>query len=74
MLNGIPVRVQSKYFTALSQKMDQIAPISASGVQHARFLGDVPSKNLIEDIDVDLSKLLLNVQRHTPKIPLGIAF
>jgi hypothetical protein len=37
-------------------------------------LGDVPSKNLIEDIDVDLSKLLLNVQRHTPKIPLGIAF
>src|SRR5271163_571890 len=74
MLDGILVRVQSKYFTALPQKIDQIASISASGIQHAHFVGNVPTEDLIEDIDVNLSKLLLNVFRNTSRYRFGLVF
>lgn len=59
MLYTFAVCIQREYLTAFSQQMHQITPISASGIQHTHSRGNVSSKDLIEDINVDLSKLLL---------------
>jgi hypothetical protein len=41
--------------------MHEIPAVSASGVQHGHIGGNVPAQNLIENINVDLPKLLLHV-------------
>jgi hypothetical protein len=37
-------------------------------------MGNVSAKDLIEDVDIDLSKLLLNAKRHPFNIPRWIGF
>jgi chorismate dehydratase len=64
MLHSIRVRVQGKYLNALTQQMNEVAPISASGIQHAHSRPNISPKNLIEDVNINASKLLLNAQRH----------
>lgn len=64
VLYAIAVLIECKYLAAFAQQMDQIAPISASSIKNTHSRCDVPSQNLIEDINVDMSKLLLNIQCH----------
>src|ERR1700733_10163446 len=65
MLHAIAVRVQGKDLAALAQQMHQVAPITASGIQHPHSARNIPAKDLIEDINIDLPKLLPKIQRHT---------
>jgi len=64
MFDCLAAFIQCEYFATLSEEIDQIAPVSAPGIEHPHSRGDISSKNLIEDVDIDLSKLLLNTQRH----------
>jgi hypothetical protein len=65
MLDSIAVRIQSKDLAALPKQMNQIAAIPASCIHHAHPRGDVPAKDLIENVDVNLSKLFLKTHRHS---------
>jgi hypothetical protein len=59
MFDTFAIGIQREDLAAFSQQIHQIAPVPASSVQHAHSGGDVSPKNLIEDVDVDLSKLFL---------------
>ncbi|WP_035358378.1 hypothetical protein [Edaphobacter aggregans] len=61
MLYSSAVCVQRKYLATLSQQMDKIASMPASCIEYTHSVGNVPSKDLIEDVDVDMSELFLNV-------------
>jgi hypothetical protein len=50
--------------------MDQVASVTASGVDDAHGSGNISAQNLIEYIDVDLPKLLLDAQSHTDPVPV----
>ena len=54
------IRIQGKYLAARAQQINQIAPISTTGIEHPHGRCDIASQNLIEDVDIDLSELLLN--------------
>ncbi len=71
VLYAIAVQVERKDLAAFAQEMDQVAPIPASSIEntHSRF--DIPSENLIEDVNVNLSKLLLNIPCHALIIAAG---
>jgi hypothetical protein len=60
MLNAIAVQIERKDLAALAEQMHEIAPVPASRIQNTHSGRDVPSQNLIENIDVNLSKPLLN--------------
>jgi hypothetical protein len=60
MLNTRGVRVQREYLAPLAQQMHQVSSIPASSVEHTHIRCDVSAKNLIEYVDIDLAKLLLN--------------
>jgi hypothetical protein len=57
-----------QHFASLAQQMHQISPISGSSVKHTHSCCDVPSQNLIEYVNIDLSKLLLNAETHSATI------
>jgi hypothetical protein len=61
---GFAVFIQRKYLTTFPQEMDEIAAVSAAGVEYAHPSGDVSSENLIEDVDVDLAELFLDGHGH----------
>jgi len=48
--------------------MDQVAPISAPRIEHPHSVADIPAKDLVEYIDVDLAKLFLEGWWHGVKI------
>jgi hypothetical protein len=60
MLDGVTILVEGENLATFAQEMDQVTPIPASSVKHTHPRGDVPTKDLIEDVDVNVSKLLLN--------------
>src|ERR1700710_775831 len=60
MLDTLSIRVECKYIASFAEQMYQIAPIPASGVQHAHIRCDVSPQYLIEYIDINLPKLFLN--------------
>lgn len=60
MLNTGGIHVQREYLAPLAEEMYQIAPVSASSIKNAHIRCDVPSQNLIEYVDINLSKLLLH--------------
>jgi hypothetical protein len=64
MVYGFAIFVQRKYLAAFAEEIHEIAAVSAPGIEHAHFIGNISSENLIEDIDVDLSELFLNVHGH----------
>jgi hypothetical protein len=61
MLDAVAVQIECKDLATLAQQMYQVAAVSTSGVENTHSRRDVPSQNLIKNIDVDLSKLLLDV-------------
>jgi hypothetical protein len=60
MLNAIAVEIECKDLATFAQQVYQVAPIPTSRIKNTHPRCDVPSQNLIENIDVNLSKLLLN--------------
>jgi hypothetical protein len=60
MLNCVGILIQGEYLAPLAQKMYQISPVPASSVENAHIRRDVPAQNLIEYVDINLPKLLLN--------------
>lgn len=64
VLYTIAVLVECKDLAAFAQQVDQIAPISASSIKNTHSRCDIPSQNLIEDVNINMSKLLLNIQCH----------
>lgn len=61
VLYTIAVQINCKYLAAFAQEMDQIAPISASSVKNTHSRRNISSQNLIENINVNMPKLLLNI-------------
>ncbi len=60
MLNTVGIRVQREYLAPLAQQMYQISPVPTSSVEHTHTRCDIPAQNLIEYVDINLPKLLLN--------------
>jgi hypothetical protein len=46
----------------LAQQVDQVPPVTASGIEHSHARCNIPAQNLVEDIDIDLPELLLYAQ------------
>ncbi len=69
MFYTLGIGVHRKYFAALAKQMNQVAPVSASRVEHAHACRDVSSQNLIEYVDINLPELLLNSQSHVASFP-----
>ena len=64
VVDSFGILIQREYLAPFAQQVDQVAPVAASGIEHAHAGRNVPAQNLIEDIDIDLAELLLNVQGH----------
>ena len=60
VFNTFSILVHGKDLTALAKQMNQIAPVTAAGVEHAHSGRNVPAQDLVEDININLSELLLN--------------
>jgi hypothetical protein len=70
VVDGVGVFVEGKDLAALAEKMDEIASVAAAGVEEAHFVSDVAAQELIEDVDIDLSELLLDGSGHVFRIEL----
>ncbi len=68
MLDALGILIQGEYLASLAQQMDQVSSVPASGIEHAHAGCDVSTQNLIEDVNIDLSKLLLYGERHSVSI------
>ena len=55
------VGVHAENLVSLSKQVDQVAPGSASGIEHAHSASNSATQELIEQIDVNLAELLLKV-------------
>lgn len=64
MLHSFGILVERKHLGAFAQKVNKVSPVTTSGIENTHSTCDVPSQNLIEYIDVDLSKLFLNAEGH----------
>jgi hypothetical protein len=65
MLNAVGIRVEREYFASLAQQVYQISPVPTSGIEHTHILRDVPAQDLVENVNINLPKLLLNIQRNS---------
>jgi hypothetical protein len=65
MFNGSVIGVGRINFETLSQQIDKVSAVSTSGVKNAHAWRDVSTQNLIENVDIDLPKDLLNTQSHS---------
>jgi hypothetical protein len=61
MLNAIAIQIECKDLATFTQEVYQVAPVPTASIKNAHSRRDVPAQNLIENIDVNVSKLLLNV-------------
>ena len=59
--NGPRIRVHAEDFVAFPEQIDQIASVPAARVEDPHPGRDTATKQLIEEIDVDLSELLLKI-------------
>jgi hypothetical protein len=64
MLHSFGVHVEREHLAAFTKKIDEISSIATSGIENAHARCEVPAQNLVEDIDVNLSKLLLKAESH----------
>ncbi len=64
MLNSLDFSIHGIHFAALAQQINEISPITASGIEHAHARRDIPAKYLIENVDIDLPELFLNTESH----------
>jgi hypothetical protein len=69
MFNAVSIRVQGEYFASFAQQVDQVPSISTARVEHDHAGCDVAAQDLIEHVDINLSELLLNVQRDSLSDP-----
>jgi hypothetical protein len=60
VLDGFGILVERKYLAPFAQQVDEVAAVAASSVKHAHSRRNVTAQDLIEDVDIDLSELLLN--------------
>src|ERR1700691_2536698 len=60
MLNAIAVQIECEDLATFAEQVYEVAPVPTSSIQNTHSRRDVPSQNLIENIDVNLSKPLLN--------------
>jgi len=70
MLDTVGIRIHRKYLASFTQQMHKISPVPASSVEHTHARGDISSQYLIEDVDIDLPKLLLNIECHAVTLPV----
>ena len=68
MLHARGILVDREDLATFAQQVNEVAPVSASGVKHAHAGLNVAAQDLIEDVDIDLAELLLNVQGHSVPI------
>jgi len=64
MLNGGRIGVKREHLAPFAEKMHQVSPVTASRVKHTHSRRDVPAQNLVEHINIDLTELFLDRQRH----------
>ena len=65
VLHARGILVDREDLATFAQQVNEVAPVSASGVKHAHAGLNVAAQDLIEDIDIDLAELLLNAQGHS---------
>ena len=65
MVNRVGICVQCEYLAPLAQQMYKISSVAASRVENAHIRSDVSAQNLIEYIDINLPKLILNTKRQS---------
>src|SRR6266702_1852593 len=61
-------RTPSKYLIPLEQQVGNVAPTAATRIDHSHPWRDIPPQDLVEQIDIDLPKLLL--ERHLSHLAL----
>src|SRR5271165_7551365 len=72
MFNPISIRVEREYLAPLAQQMHQIAPVPTSSIEHTHTWRDIPAQNLIEHVDINLPKLLLDAEHQRAVQPPSI--
>jgi hypothetical protein len=60
VFHSVGVCIEGEDLTSCAQQMHKIPPIPAPGIQHPHTGPNIAAQDLIEDVDVDLTKLLLN--------------
>src|ERR1700679_3790765 len=63
MANSLFIRIERKDLAALAQQVHEVPAIAAAGVEHPHLRRNVPAQNLVEHINIDLPKLLLDTHR-----------
>jgi hypothetical protein len=64
VIDGLGIGVEREDLAAFAEQMDKITAVAASGVEHAHRSGNVSAQDLIEDVNINLSELFLNGERH----------
>jgi hypothetical protein len=64
MLDSFTIQVECKHLAAFTQKIYEVPSIAASSIKNAHPRCNVSSQNLVKNIDVNVSKLLLNAECH----------
>jgi len=65
VIDTFGILIQREYLASFSQQVDQVPPVTASGIEHAHAGRNVSTQNLVEDINIDLPELLLYAQVHS---------
>ena len=60
-LNRGRILIHSKHFVTGSQEVDEIATRSTPDVEHTHPWHDASAEQLIEEVDIDLTELLMKV-------------
>ncbi|MFP5233025.1 MAG: hypothetical protein ACLGQX_10430 [Acidobacteriota bacterium] len=55
------IYINAEHLATMAHQVNQVPSRARAGIQHAHRRGDVPAQNLIEEVNVDLAKLLLSV-------------
>jgi len=62
MIDTFGILIQCEDLASLAQQVDQVSSVAASGVEHTHTGRNVSAQNLVEDINIDLTELLLYAQ------------
>ena len=60
MVDGFGILVEGEDFAALAEQVDEVTPVSASGIENNHAGENVSAQDLIKDVDIDLAELVLN--------------
>jgi hypothetical protein len=60
MLYAVGVGVHGEDLALLTQQVHQVTSVSTAGIEYTHSGRDITAQDLVEDVDINLSKLLLD--------------